>query len=67
MSEYVLGTDRSELERLGFQQEVWGAVTAGFLDRLGVAPGWKVADLGCGPGLPAAGVARSRRRPGRRW
>lgn len=48
---YVLGTDDHELRRLSFQQEVWGAVTDRFLDRLDVRPGARVLDLGCGPGL----------------
>jgi len=51
MSEYILGTNQEELDRLGFQQEVWGGVTARFLDRLAIGAGWKVADLGCGPGF----------------
>ncbi len=50
-SQYVLGTGARELDRLRFQQEVWGPVTAAFLDRLGVAPGWRCLDGGCGPGF----------------
>ncbi len=50
MTEYVLGTSDHELARLEFQHEVWGEVTADFLDRLAIRPGSRVADLGCGPG-----------------
>jgi ubiquinone/menaquinone biosynthesis C-methylase UbiE len=51
MSAYVLGTNQDELDRLGFQHEVWGGVTRAFLDRIGVARGWRCLDLGCGPGF----------------
>lgn len=51
MSEYVLGTGEHELERLRFQNEVWGPVTERFLDRLAVPPGARVLDVGSGPGF----------------
>lgn len=51
MSEYILGTNRTEWERLCLQQRVWGGVSDAFLERLGVASGWSCLDLGCGPGL----------------
>lgn len=51
MSEYLLGTTDSELERLRFQHEVWGPQTRAFLDRIGLKPGARVLDLGCGPGF----------------
>jgi ubiquinone/menaquinone biosynthesis C-methylase UbiE len=51
MSPYILGTNQQELDRLGFQHEVWGGVTRAFLDRLGVKRGWRCLDLGCGPGF----------------
>ncbi len=50
-AEYVLGTNERELARLGLQQEVWGGVTERFLDRLGIRPGWRCLDAGCGPGF----------------
>lgn len=51
MPEYVLGANEAELARLRLQQEVWGPVTARFLDRIDVRPGWRCLDGGCGPGF----------------
>jgi ubiquinone/menaquinone biosynthesis C-methylase UbiE len=51
MSEYPLGTSESELDRLRFQHAVWGGTTQAFFDRIGVREGWRVVDLGCGPGF----------------
>lgn len=56
MSEYVLGTGEHELARLSLQQEVWGEVTARFLDRAGLRRGAQVLDAGCGPGLVLAAL-----------
>lgn len=50
-TEYLLGINQSELERLRFQQTVWGPVTNAFFDRIGVKQGWKCLDVGAGPGL----------------
>jgi SAM-dependent methyltransferase len=49
--EYLLGVNQQELERLQFQQGVWGANTRKFLGRLGVRNGWRCLDVGAGPGL----------------
>ena len=57
MSEYPLGTSDLELDRLSFQHEVWGPTTRAFLGRLGVGPGMRVLDLGCGPGLVSFDLA----------
>ena len=43
MSDYPLGTDPLELERLRFQHEVWGPVTNAFFERLGVKPLARIA------------------------
>ena len=51
MSDYVLGTDASELERLGLQQEVWGAVTDRLLDALDLQTGARVLPVAHNAGL----------------
>ena len=58
MTSYVLETGDRELDRLRFQHEVWGPLTERFLDRIGVAPGARVLDLGCGPGFVVDSLAR---------
>lgn len=55
--EYLLGTDRKELERLGFQHRVWAETTHGLWRKAGFAPGHKVLDLGCGPGFASLDLA----------
>lgn len=56
--EYVLGTSDHELDRLRLQNEVWSEITDGFLDALGIKAGWRVLDLGCGPGMLLDGFRR---------
>jgi SAM-dependent methyltransferase len=45
---YLMGGRESELERLRLQARVWEPEVEAFLDRVGVEPGWRCADLGCG-------------------
>jgi len=42
-------TNAAELERLHRQDEAWAADTALLLDRIGIGPGSRCLDLGCGP------------------
>lgn len=50
-TEYLLGINEKELERLRFQHHVWRGVTESLFDRLGVRAGWKCLDVGSGPGF----------------
>ena len=50
-SEYLLGTNQSEFNRLQFQHSVWQCNTNAFFDRLGVGEGWNCLDVGAGPGF----------------
>src|SRR4051794_11047087 len=45
---YLLPASASELERLRLQARVWEPEAETLLDRIGVQPGWRCADLGCG-------------------
>ncbi|MBM4160834.1 MAG: methyltransferase domain-containing protein [Ignavibacteria bacterium] len=51
LSDYLLGVNQRELERLQFQHSVWGPVTRRFFERLGAGKGWKCLDVGAGPGF----------------
>jgi SAM-dependent methyltransferase len=48
--DYVLGRTDKEYERLRAQSKVWEAATAGVLDQVGLVPGSRCLDAGCGPG-----------------
>src|SRR5256885_1437423 len=50
-SEYILGINEEELERLRFQHKVWKNVTDDFFDRIGITNGWQCLDVGSGPGF----------------
>ncbi len=50
-TEYLLGVNHEELERLRFQHTIWGEVTNSFFSRLNVREGWKCLDAGAGPGF----------------
>ncbi len=45
---YLLAGGSAELERLRLQARVWEPEAETMLDRIGVQPGWKCIDLGCG-------------------
>src|SRR5260370_13832626 len=51
--DYVLGTHREEIERLGLQHRVWQAVVLDWWQRAGITVGKRVLDLGARPGYGA--------------
>lgn len=55
--EYVLGTDSREYERLRIQHETWSRQTSELMDRISLAAGMRVLDLGCGPGYTTFALA----------
>lgn len=52
-TDYVLGTEDAELERLGFQHQLWSHTAHRLWLRAGFQPGNRIIDLGCGPGFAA--------------
>jgi ubiquinone/menaquinone biosynthesis C-methylase UbiE len=55
--EYVLGTNRDELVRLGLQHQLWARYAADAWERAGFGPGKKLLDVGCGPGYASLDLA----------
>jgi SAM-dependent methyltransferase len=49
-SRYALGHSPQEYERLRAQARVWEATAGRLLDQVGLAPGARCLDAGCGPG-----------------
>ncbi len=47
---YVLARTSDEYRRLRLQSALWEPATARLLDRVGIAPGARCLDVGCGPG-----------------
>ena len=56
-SDYVLGTHDEEIARLGLQHRVWRDVVAECWHRVGITHGWRVIDVGAGPGYATADLA----------
>lgn len=50
-NQYILGTDREELWRLGFQHQVWSEEARKGWRRAAFTKGQCILDLGCGPGF----------------
>jgi SAM-dependent methyltransferase len=55
--DYVLGTHRDELERLGLQHRVWRPVVLDCWHRAGITVGKRVLDVGAGPGYATVDLA----------
>ena len=62
---YMLGTSNEELERLGFQHQIWQGETLDLWRKAGFGQGDSLVDLGCGPGFATFDLARLVRRDGR--
>src|ERR1041384_6712851 len=56
-ADYVLGTQEEELARLGLQHRVWRPVVTECWQRVGITHGWRVLDVGAGPGYATADLA----------
>lgn len=56
-NDYVLGTNDEELDRLGLQHRVWRPVVTECWQRVGITHGWRVLDVGAGPGYATADLA----------
>ena len=56
-SEYILGTEREEIERLRFQHQVWVEAAYALWGRAGFRFGDVLLDLGCGPGFTSFELA----------
>ena len=56
-SDYVLGTNEEEIDRLGLQHRVWRPTTLECWRRAGITIGSRVIDIGCGPGYATIDLA----------
>jgi ubiquinone/menaquinone biosynthesis C-methylase UbiE len=56
-TDYVLGTHDEEVARLGLQHRVWRPVVTECWQRVGITHGWRVIDVGAGPGYATADLA----------
>lgn len=56
--DYVLGTHDAEIDRLAFQHSVWREEVHRAWHAVGIGPGARVADVGCGPGFASVDLAR---------
>jgi ubiquinone/menaquinone biosynthesis C-methylase UbiE len=57
-SEYILGTSDEELDRLGFQHQVWLDEAVDLWQKAGFGLGQNILDVGCGPGFATLDFAR---------
>lgn len=56
--EYILGTDETELVRLGIQHRLWAESTIALWEQAQIMPGSRVLDVGSGPGYAAIDLAQ---------
>ncbi|MGI9089026.1 MAG: methyltransferase domain-containing protein [Chthoniobacterales bacterium] len=56
-TDYVLGTHDEEVARLGLQHRVWRDIVTACWQRVGITHGWRVLDVGAGPGYATADLA----------
>lgn len=56
-TDYVLGTHDDEVARLGLQHRVWRPAVTECWQRVGITHGWRVLDVGAGPGYATADLA----------
>ncbi len=57
-AKYLLGDSRREAVRLRAQERLWDPVSHSLFDRIGVAPGWSVLEIGPGQGSIHAELRR---------
>ena len=56
--DYVLGTHDEEVERLGLQHRVWRPKASDAWHRAGFSTGWRILDIGAGPGYATIDLAQ---------
>jgi SAM-dependent methyltransferase len=56
---YTITGGRADADRLARQARVMAAATGAFLARVGVEPGWRCLDVGCGDGQVSLALART--------
>ncbi len=55
--DYILGTNKEELERLGLQHSIWRPHVLEGWQKAGITSGSRVLDVGAGPGFATADLA----------
>lgn len=57
-SDYILGNDQEELSRLKLQHELWKSELIRLWELSKIKQGFKILDLGCGPGFTTIDLAK---------